>query len=125
MKSGLVSVGLGAIALALLADDWRGALALLAAGAFIAAAFVGVPARLVAYVQARRGAEYEGFFSIALPIGLALLSAFMAWQEIDVAIVIGDWPWTDVAVPICYAFAAILNLAVFVRNVLSLRRGTR
>ncbi len=123
VKAGFVSAGLAVLAVAVRVEGWQAFAAVVAALVLVAAAYLSAPSRLVEYVAARRGSGYQTFFSIAVPLLLAAASSYGVWLTIYVGTLLGDWPWTDIAAPVIYGLAAIMNIVVLVMNARALRRG--
>jgi hypothetical protein len=122
LKAGFISVGLAVLAVAVRLEGWQVFFAVVAAGALVAGAYLGAPARIVDYVTSRRGTGYRDFFSVAVPLLLAAGSSYGVWLTIYVGTLLGDWRWTDVAAPVIYGIAAIINIVVLIMNARALRR---
>jgi hypothetical protein len=127
---GLVTVGFAAIGVATASELLRAAIAIVVAGAFIASAFLGLPAAIVRYLRGHYGyrPNYEALYAIGAPL---LLAAFSAWMTIV-------WTrrnfylsrfialdWSFIATPVIYGVMVLMNLGVAVANIISLARERR
>ena len=123
----LISLGFGAIRAAIPREPLGALIALLAAAALIAAAFLGVPKAIVLYARQRQGIRpsYEAFFDVAGPLFLVAATAWMAISEARGLYFISGFvrpTWAEIAGPLIYVPALLMNLGVLVFNVLSLTR---
>jgi len=106
---------------------WDLARALLAAAALIAAAFLGVPKAIVLYTRQRQGIRpsYEASYAVAGPLFLVAATAWMAISEARGLYFISGFvtpTWVEIAGPLIYVPALLMNLGVLVLNVISLTR---
>ena len=123
----LISLGFGAIRAAIPREPLGALIALVAAAALIAAAFLGVPKAIVLYARQRQGIRpsYEAFFDVAGPLFLVAATAWMAISEARGLYFISGFvtpTWAEIAGPLIYVPALLMNLGVLVLNVISLTR---
>ena len=126
-QAALISFGFGAIRAAITREPLGALIALLAAAALIAAAFLGVPKAIVLYARQRQGIRpsYEAFFDVAGPLFLVAATAWMAISEARGLYFISGFvtpTWAEIAGPLIYVPALLMNLGVLVLNVISLTR---
>src|SRR3989304_2677601 len=123
----LISLGFGAIRAAIPREPLGALIALLAAAALIAAAFLGVPKAIVLYARQRQGIRpsYEAFFDVAGPLFLVAATAWMAISEARGLYFISALvtpSGREIAGPLICVPALLMNLGVLVLNVISLTR---
>lgn len=120
LRIGLITLGLILVALAMLSEGVVIVVVAILAGVVILSAFSRFPAVVASYVRSRGRQRYETFFAIAQPLALAAILAWTVPGSIETAKVLGRW--VDAAAPVIFGIGALMNLAVLVANVLSLRR---
>jgi len=120
VRIGLITLGLILVALAMLSKGGVIVIVAILAGVVIQSAFSRFPAVVVSYVRSKGGQRYETLSAIALPLALAIILVWMVPGSIDTARILGRW--VDVAAAIIFGIGALMNLAVLVLNLLSLRR---
>ena len=123
----LISLGFGAIRAAIPREPLGALIALLAAAALIAAAFLGVPKAIVLYARQRQGIRpsYEASYAVAGPLFLVAATAWIAIGEARGLYFISGFvtpTWAEIAGPLIYVPALLMNLGVLVLNVISLTR---
>lgn len=119
ITGGLITLALFALAGTLLIDGPARAFSILAAGAALFFAARGLPRSLVDSASKRRGAAYLKTLSFVVPIGLLLLSGYIAW--ILLTIQSSELPIarpSDIAL-LLLGIAGVVNLAVIGANIFS------
>ncbi len=117
ITGGLITLALFALAGTLLIDGAARAFTILAAGAALFFAARGLPKVLVNSASQRRGPRYLKILSFVVPVGLLLLSGYIAWL-----LLIIQSSELPVARPSDIAFAllgvaGVVNLAVLGANI--------
>ena len=126
-QAALISFGFGAIRAAITREPLGALIALVAAAALIAAAFLGVPKAIVLYARQRQGIRpsYEASYAVAGPLFLVAATAWMAISEARGLYFISGFvtpTWAEIAGPFIYVPVLLMNLGVLLFNVVSLTR---
>ncbi|HLC06182.1 MAG TPA: hypothetical protein VJK02_24355 [Anaerolineales bacterium] len=126
-RVGLISLGLEGLALATSSRGAAVPISLFLGSVLIISAFLGLPAAVISYTRARQGVrpQNEAFFSVAGPLCLCLVTAWLAYSNATGARYLSAFVtlrWTDIARPAIFGAVALLNLAVFVANAVVLLR---
>jgi len=119
ITGGLITLALFALAGTLLIDGPAQALSILAAGAALFFTARGLPRALVGSASQRRGPRYLKILSFVVPIGLLLLSGYIAWLLLIIQS--SDLPVarpSDIAL-LLLGVAGLGNLAVLGANIFS------
>jgi TRAP-type C4-dicarboxylate transport system permease small subunit len=123
----LISMGFLGLALATTLEGAPVVLAVFLGGAVIASAFLGLPRAIVSRALSDRATQprKEAYYAIGVPLAASL---FMGWQtyqdlwHVSTISLFVEPQWTDFAQPVLHGLVALMNLAVFVSNLVSLRR---
>jgi len=117
ITGGLITLALFALAGTLLIDGPARAFSILAAGAALFFAARGLPRSLVDSASQRRGPGYLKILSFVVPIGLLLLSGYIAWLLLTIQS--SELPIarpSDIAL-FLLGIAGVVNLAVIGANI--------
>ena len=123
LRAALLSVALLAVASAFLARGALPAVSLLVAASAIYFVFRGLPETLVTVAGRRRGGSYLRLMSLIVPIGMLLLSAYIA--AIFIFVLQSDLPvGFPLEVPFALsALSGLLNLVIAAVNLISPEGG--
>ena len=102
-------------------------LAVFLGGGVIASAFLGLPTAIVSRAISRRPRKprKEAIYAVAAPLAVGLVMAWSTFQDVSRLSYISlfvEPQLSDYAAPVAAGLVALMNLAVVVWNVISLRR---
>ncbi len=122
LKVGLISISLLALAGAFLSTGPLPAISILVAASGIYFAVRGLPRALLAYAMERRGETYLGVLSLAVPLGIIALSAYLVL--LLTLVLRSNLPLgVRLGIPLSLvALAGIINIVTVAINVVSAMR---